>query len=92
MQEKPLVSDSTVARVTKSVFDLGIPGFSCYLDGDYTGGAMCTLGGLGASIILGPVGMWLAAANSISRSTSRKNLWDHFGKAQPAQGSRAEAA
>lgn len=75
--EKPLVSDATVARVTKSVLDLGIPGFSLYVDGDITDGLVHTAAGLGASILLGgPIGMWLAAANSISRSSSGKNLWE----------------
>jgi hypothetical protein len=75
--DKPLVTDATVARVTKSVFDFGIPGFSLYLDGDISDGLVHTAAGLGASILLGgPIGMWLAAANSISRSSSGKNLWE----------------
>jgi len=80
MTKDPLVSDSTIARTTKSVFDLGIPGFSCYMDRDYSAGVAHTVGGLAASIMLGsPLGMWLAAANSISRSSTGKNLWNHIG-------------
>ena len=58
------VSDATVARVAKSVVDVGLPGFSLYMDGDYSEGLMHTAAGLGASFLLGgPLGMWLAAAD-----------------------------
>lgn len=74
--EHELASDATVARVAKSVVDIGFPGFSLYMDGDFKDGLVHTVAGLGASILLGgPLGMWLAAANSISRSASGKNLW-----------------
>lgn len=75
-----LLSDATIARTTKSYLDIGIPGFSLYMDKQFSAGAMHTLGGLGASILLrNPLGMWLAAANSISRSANGKNLWDYLG-------------
>lgn len=74
-----LLSDAAIARATKSYLDIGIPGFSLYMDKQFSAGAMHTLGGLGASILLrNPLGMWLAAANSISRSANGKNLWDYF--------------
>jgi hypothetical protein len=90
--DKPLVNDSTIARVTKSVVDIGVPGFSCYMDRDYSAGVLHTLGGLGASMVLGPVGMWMFAANSISRSSSGRNLWEHFSKGQPAKAQRDQAS
>jgi hypothetical protein len=87
-QDEPLVSDKRIARLTKSAFDLGLPGFSRYMDGDFADGTIHTVAGLGASILLGsPLGMWLAAANSISRSSSGKNLWNHFGTRKPEPGS-----
>jgi hypothetical protein len=76
MAESQLVSDTTVARVTKSIVDIGIPGFSCYMDNDIRAGAVHTLAGLGAAMVFGPIGMWLVAANSISRSSSGRNLWE----------------
>lgn len=70
------VSDATVARVAKSVVDLGLPGFSLYMDGDYSDGLMHTVAGVGASILLGgPLGLWLAAADSIALSSKGKHLW-----------------
>jgi hypothetical protein len=70
------VSDATVARVAKSVVDIGLPGFSLYVDGDFSEGVVHTVAGLGASILLGgPLGMWLAAADSIARSSKGKHLW-----------------
>lgn len=78
MAQQPLVSDHTIARGLKSIVDIGVPGFSLYIDNDVKGGAMHTIAGLGAGIAFGPLGVWLVAANSISRSASGMNLWDHF--------------
>lgn len=90
MSEGQLVSDATVARVTKSILDIGIPGFSCYMDRDLKGGAIHTLAGLGASMVIGPMGMFLAAANSISRSSSGRNLWE-LGSSRKEQQTEAAA-
>jgi len=79
MAGKPLVSDSTLGRAVKTTLDIGVPGFSLYADGEIKEGVMHTLLGLAAGIAMGPPGVWLVAANSISRSNSGMNLWDYLG-------------
>jgi hypothetical protein len=89
MPENQLVDDATVARVAKSIVDIGLPGFSLYMDRDFSDGLVHTVAGLGAGIVLGPLGMWLVAANSISRSSSGKNLWER-GPFHSEQGEQGE--
>lgn len=73
---KPLVSDASFGRVVKSALDLGVPGFSQYLEGDFGSGLVHTVGAIAAAVAVGPIGFWLVGANSISRSASGRNLWE----------------
>jgi len=88
----PLVADSTVGKVAKATLDIGIPGFSRYMDNEIKEGALHTLAGLAAGIAIGPVGVWLVAANSISRSNSGRNLWELLGSRHDTVEDRADAA
>jgi hypothetical protein len=87
-----LVADSTVGKVAKATIDLGIPGFSRYMDNEIKEGALHTLAGLVAGIAIGPAGVLLVAANSISRSNSGRNLWELFQSKRDTADDRADAA
>ncbi len=54
------------------------PGSSLILDGDIINGGVHLAGGLLARWAVGPVGWFLVAANSYSKSVTDRNLWEHL--------------
>ena len=92
MAEKPLVKDETLGKAVKVTLDIGVPGFSRYMDREYQEGALHTLLGLAAGIAMGPLGVWLVAANSISRSTTGIHLWEHLSSREEEQGETRKAS
>ena len=54
------------------------PGTSLLLDGDIKGGGLHVVVGLAARALIGPVGWLLVAADSFSKSSTGKNLHEHF--------------
>lgn len=58
------------------------PGASLLLDGDIKGGGAHLVVGLAAKALLGPIGWFLVAADSFSRSTSGKSLTEQFAPAK----------
>lgn len=64
-----------------------VPGASLLMDGKFVNGAAHAAVGLGARLALGPVGVLLVCADSFSKSTTDKFLWDHLaGFAQTSWG------
>jgi len=57
------------------------PGASLILDGRLVEGALHAVVGLAAKALLGPIGLFLTAANSYSMSTTGKNLQTQMGDA-----------
>jgi hypothetical protein len=72
-------NSSVFANGVKLVGETFIPGASLMLDGKLGNGAAHAVAGLGARIVLGPIGLVLVAADSYSKSVSGKYLWDHLG-------------
>ena len=60
------------------------PGTSLALDGEILPGAAHFVGGMLARWALGPVGWFLVAANSYSKSVTGKGLAEHLQGARPA--------
>lgn len=65
------------------------PGASLLIDGDIKTGGVYLLAGLAAKALIGPVGWFLVAASSFSKSTTGKNLYEQFA---PAKKDAAPAA
>lgn len=61
-----------------------VPGSSLILDGRVGAGAAHLVGGLVAGALLGPVGYFLVAANSYTKSVTDHHLHEHFQSAQKA--------
>ena len=63
-----------------------LPGASLLLDGNVPNGALHAVAGIGARMVLGPIGLLLVAVDSYSKSVSEKYIWQHatdaFGKAR----------
>ncbi|MEM6457488.1 MAG: DUF6072 family protein [Acidobacteriota bacterium] len=53
------------------------PGSSLILDGKIGPGALHLVGGLAAKALIGPIGLFLVAANSYSESVTQKGLIAH---------------
>lgn len=72
--------DNTTASNAIKLASEGLitPGASLLLDGDIRGGGAHVLLGLAAKALLGPVGVFLVAADSFSRSVSGKSLGEQF--------------
>ena len=71
--------EQVLSRGVKIVGESAIaPGSSLILDGDVIGGGAHLIGGLAAKALLGPVGLFLVAANSYSKSVTGKHLTGHF--------------
>lgn len=62
----------------KIVGELVLPGASLWVQGNIVNGAIHTALGLGAKALLGPAGLVVVAADSYSKSTTGKYLWDHL--------------
>lgn len=82
------MAEQTVHNAVKLVGEgFVLPGTSLLLDGDVKAGAGHALVGVLARSIFGPIGWFVAAANSFSESTSGKSLLEHAKSARPAKSS-----
>jgi hypothetical protein len=73
------MADATVENAVKLASEgLIAPGTSLLLDGDFRGGGAHVVAGLVAKALLGPIGWVLVAADSFSKSTTGKNVYQHF--------------
>lgn len=70
-------SVGVLANGVKILGETVLPGTSLLLDGNIKNGAAHAFVGLGARVLMGPVGFFLVAADSFSKSVSGKNLVDH---------------
>ncbi len=71
--------DTTATNAIKLVGEgLIAPGTSLLLDGDIKGGGAHIVVGLAAKALLGPIGWFLVAADSFSRSTTGKSLTEQL--------------
>lgn len=73
-------NDGPVANGIKLVGEAFVPGASLLMDGKVVNGAAHVAAGIGIKLLLGPVGLLLAAADSYSKSVSDKYLWNHVGE------------
>jgi len=82
--ESTELSGSTVAaRGIKIAGEaLVAPGSSLILDGKILAGGLHLVGGLLARCALGPLGWFLVAANSYSKSVAGRNLYEYLGNAK----------
>ena len=67
----------TLTNGVKLVGEAILPGTSLLMDGKFSEGAGHVIVGLGARLILGPIGALVVAADSFSKSVTDKNLWDY---------------
>lgn len=82
----------------KLVGEALLPGASLLMDGKFVDGAAHVVVGIGARILLGPVGVLIVAGDSFSKSVAGRHLWDYVLPARtsgepaapPAQPQRTE--
>jgi len=68
---------TTIANGAKLLGETILPGTSLLMDGQFVNGIAHTAVGIAARLAFGPVGLLLVCADSFSKSTTDKNLWDH---------------
>ena len=78
VQEKPEVLESSVKLAGEAFV---APGSSLILDGDLVAGGAHLVGGMVAKWAFGPVGWFLVAANSYSKSVTGTELVGHVKQA-----------
>lgn len=80
-------STRTLANGAKLVGEAVLPGASLLMDGKIGEGAVHAIVGVGARVVLGPIG-WLGsilvAADSFSKSVADRNLWDYVPREEDA--------
>ena len=62
------------------------------MEGKFVNGIVHTAVGVGARLALGPVGLALVCADSFSKATTDKFLWDHVTDAYNARVEKKKAA
>jgi len=67
----------TLTNGAKLVGEAILPGTSLLMDGKFAEGAGHVVVGLGARLVLGPIGALVVAADSFSKSVADKNLWEY---------------
>jgi hypothetical protein len=68
---------NTITNGAKLVGETFLPGASLLMDGQFVNGVAHAAVGIAARLALGPIGFILVAADSFSKSTTDKHLWDH---------------
>lgn len=68
---------NVIANGAKLLGEVFIPGASLLMEGKFLNGIAHTAAGVGARLALGPVGLALVCADSFSKATTDKFLWDH---------------
>ena len=84
--------DNSLRSLTNGVKLVGeaiLPGTSLLMDGKFSEGAGHVVVGLGARIVLGPLGALVVAADSFSKSVADKNLWEYVPPLPSLQGQPA---
>lgn len=76
-------SEVVIGRGLKILGETLVPGASLALDGKILPGAVHLAGALVARWALGPVGWFLVAANSYSKSVTGRNLPEHLQSTSP---------
>jgi len=82
---------SVLANGAKLFGETVIPGASLLMDGQFCNGIIHTAVGVGARLALGPIGLVLVCADSFSKSTTDKTLWDHVNSAYKARAEKKAA-
>jgi len=83
---------NSIANGAKLVGETLIPGASLLMDGQFVNGAIHAAVGTAARLALGPIGLLLVCADSFSKSTTDKSLWDHVSGAYKEHTEKKEAA
>jgi len=87
---------NVISNGAKLVGETLLPGASLLMDGKFVNGVAHTAIGLGAKMALGPIGLLLVCADSFSKSTTDKFIWDHVSdlvkSRKQAQTTEVEAA
>jgi hypothetical protein len=78
MTSESVASVEKLSNGAKLLGETIVPGASLLMDGKFANGAAHVAVGLGAKLALGPVGVLLVCADSFSKSTTDKFLWDHL--------------
>ena len=81
--EESKSKDATVQNAVKLLGEVVVPGASLMMDGRIVEGGAHLLAGVAAGALLGPIGLAVVVANSYSRSTVGKHLFNHFVKVSP---------
>lgn len=68
---------NVIANGAKLLGEAFLPGASLLMEGKFVNGIAHTAAGFGARLALGPVGLALVCADSFSKATTDKFLWDH---------------
>jgi len=74
--------DQPVKNVVQLASEFVVPGGSNLINGDIKQGGMHVLLGLAAGAVLGPVGIFAVAANSFSKATTGRHLYEHLNLAR----------
>lgn len=77
MSTETVTSVEKLSNGAKILGELIVPGASLLMDGKFANGAAHAVIGLGAKLAFGPIGVLLVCADSFSKSTTDKLLWDH---------------
>mgnify|MGYP000016332933 CR=1 FL=1 len=83
---------NTIANGAKLIGETCIPGASLLMDGQFVNGAAHAAVGIAARLALGPVGLFLVCADSFSKSTTDKTIWDHVSGAYKEHSEKKQAA
>ncbi|MTK63665.1 MAG: hypothetical protein F8N15_03835 [Methanobacterium sp.] len=78
-------ANTVLGNGVKLIGEAFLPGASLLLDGQLGNGVAHAVIGFGARLALGPVGLLVVAADSYSKSVTRKYLWEHLGDAVSAK-------
>ena len=62
----------------EAISEIVLPGGSNLVKGDLKTGGTHTALGFAAGLLMGLPGILLVSANSLSKATSGKNLWEHM--------------
>lgn len=92
MAETETQGVSVLANGAKLLGETMIPGASLLLEGQFVSGIAHTAAGIGARLALGPIGVVLVCADSFSKATTDKFLWDHVTDAYKARQEKKKAA
>jgi hypothetical protein len=92
MAQADTQSTSVLANGAKLFGETLLPGASLLMDGQFVNGAAHSAVGIAARLALGPLGVVLVCADSFSKSTTDKTLWDHVNGAYKARAERKLAA